>query len=575
MERHRKLDAACRASIPGALIALALLLICAGAYGQTEAAPDPSNHLQHLMAQNRWPEIVALVGPMKNRSADVDYIYGNALSRLDRWQEARIAFLAGREQNRNDARFALELAGVAFKQKNRPEAKKWLGEALRLSPSDQYANDFLATLYFLDGNLEAALKYWNRAGKPFLENVRTEPELRTDPILVDRSLVFSQAGILTREQLLASQARLRGLEVFPRFNIQLKARDDGKFDAVVHAQESNGFGENKWAALLSTFRGVFFETITPEYYNLHGSATNLRALIRWDKNKRRFTGGIDAPLGRDPRWHWKIAADLRNENWSLANFSTVGASFLGDLNLRREGVVAEIASYRAARWNWTTGGDFSRRGFRNVSTNGTLPANLFLDGNELKHFARINYDLLRIPEHRFFVTATGTSEEGRVWDADGSGFAKLQVSSAQHWFPKATNDDFEIQSRASYGHTFGRVPFDELLMLGIERDNDLMLRGHVGTSDGRKGSAPLGRNFFLSNWELDKQLYGNGLFRITLGPFLDTGKINDPNTALGSKKWLFDTGGQLKLRVLGVGFAFTYGKDLRSGNNTFYAYLAR
>ncbi|MGE5112031.1 MAG: hypothetical protein ACM3JB_14305 [Acidobacteriaceae bacterium] len=527
------------------------------------------------MAQNRWPEIVEFVGPMKNRSADVDYVYGIALSRLDRWQEARIAFLAGREQNRNDTRFPLELAGVAFKQKNRPEAKKWLTEALRLSPSDHYANDFLATLYFLDGNLEAALKYWNRAGKPFLENVRTEPELRTDPVLVDRSLAFSQASILTRDQLLISQARLRGLEVFPRFNVQLQARDDGKFDAVVHAQESNGFGDSKWAALLSTFRGAFFETITPEYYNLHGSATNLRALIRWDKNKRRFTVGMDAPLGRDPRWHWKIAADLRNENWSLANFSTLAAPSLGDLNLRREGVSAEIASYRAARWSWSTGGEFSHRDFRNVSTNNALPSNLFLDANELKHFARINYDLLRIPEHRFTVTATGSSEEGRVWNADGSAFAKLQMSSAQHWLPKATSEDFEMQSRISYGHTFGRVPFDELFILGIERDNDLLLRAHVGTSDGKKGSAPLGRNYFLSNWEIDKQLYDRGLFRITLGPFLDTGKITDPDTALGSKKWLFDTGAQLKLRVLGVGFAFTYGKDLRSGNNAFYAYLAR
>ena len=70
-------------------------------------------------------------------------------------------------------------------------------------------------------------------------------------------------------------------------------------------------------------------------------------------------------------------------------------------------------------------------------------------------------------------------------------------------------------------------------MLGMERDNDLWMRGHVGTRDGRKGSAPLGRNYFLSNWEIDKRIYHNGFFSLKLSPFLDTGKITDPLAGIG------------------------------------------
>ena len=66
---------------------------------------------------------------------------------------------------------------------------------------------------------------------------------------------------------LPSEARLRGLAIFPRYGLRLVARDDNKFDAVLQAKELNGFGTNKWTALLYTFRGVIFETITPEYYN--------------------------------------------------------------------------------------------------------------------------------------------------------------------------------------------------------------------------------------------------------------------------------------------------------------------
>ena len=136
-----------------------------------------------------------------------------------------------------------------------------------------------------------------------------------------------------------------------------------------------------------------------------------------------------------------------------------------------------------------------------------------------------------------------SSQAGRIWSQPSHSFEKLQGSLRFHWFPQAQGDDYEIQHRIRAGKTFGEVPFDELFMLGLERDNDLEMRGHIGTRDGRKGSAPLGRNYFLSNWEADKNVYRNGIFTVKLGPFLDTGKITDASAGLGSQKWLWDTGG--------------------------------
>ncbi len=134
-----------------------------------------------------------------------------------------------------------------------------------------------------------------------------------------------------------------------------------------------------------------------------------------------------------------------------------------------------------------------------------------------------------------------------------------------------TGDDYALHEQVRAGKTFGQVPFDELFMLGLERDNNLWLRAHIGTREGRKGSAPLGRNYFLSNWEIDKVVYDSGLFAVKLSPFVDTGKITDPSGVFGSRQWLSDAGIQLKFSVLGVGVTFTYGKDLRTGNNAFYA----
>ena len=182
-----------------------------------------------------------------------------------------------------------------------------------------------------------------------------------------------------------------------------------------------------------------------------------------------------------------------------------------------------------------------------------------------------------MPEQRLDFSGGFSSQAGKVWSEPSRSFEKLQAWLTAHWFPRAHSDDFETSWSARGGKTFGEVPFDELFMLGLERDNDpaLWMRAHIGTRDGQKGSAPLGKDFFLGSWETDKNLYSNGLLTIRLGPFIDTGKITDPGGALGSQKWLTDTGAEAKLRVLGVGLALVYGKDLRTGNNAFYVTLAR
>jgi hypothetical protein len=126
------------------------------------------------------------------------------------------------------------------------------------------------------------------------------------------------------------------------------------------------------------------------------------------------------------------------------------------------------------------------------------------------------------------------------------------------------------------GATVGDVPFDELFQLGVERDNDLWLRGHAGTTGGRKGAAPLGRRYFLANWETDKNVYSNGLITVKLGPFIDTGKISDSSGLFGSREWLWDTGAQCKVRVLGsITVVFIYGRDLRGGRNVFFGTVLR
>jgi tetratricopeptide (TPR) repeat protein len=548
-----------------------LLCSCLHVSAQTGPAEIPSpEEVGQLAAQGRWHEIVALLGPLRSRTADLNFYYGTALARLELWQEAENAFQVGLHLAPNDPRFPVELAGLAFKQKQYSQAARRLRQALKLGPHDPYANDFLGTVYFLEDNFEASLRYWNRVGKPQIAEVHADPLPQVAPTLLDRAFAFSPASTMRSSEFLATDVRIRGLGIFPRYQFDLRAREDDKFDVLFRSQERNGFGRNKWEGLFLFLRGLPFLSVNPEFYNFRHEAINFVSLFRWDPQKRRVLAQFSSPFEHNAKYRYELATDLRNENWDIIHSFEGPGPELGSLNLRRESVTFTLASFASGRWNWSVGAEGSHRDFRSVVAGTVLTPELVAKGYQLKQVARLDSTLWRKPERRFTVDAGISSQAGRLWSQPEESFEKVQGSVRWHWFPEAEGNDYEMEQQFRAGKTFGTVPFDELSMLGLERDNDLWMRAHIGTRDGRKGSAPLGRDYFLSNWETDKNVCGNRLVRLQLGPFLDTGKITDSSAALGLHEWLWDIGFQAKLRVFGTGVVFSYGKDLRSGNNVFY-----
>ena len=270
LERGRQLDAAGSSStrrslIPNALLLLLLLLSYAGlSLAQTGSSSDQLvDRARQLFAEQRWQEIVSLGESAKNPSADLDFYYGSALAQLGRWEDARQAFAAGARLQPGDKRFPLELAGVAFKQKQYTQATRFLRRALHLDPNDSYGNDFLGTVYFLQGNLEAALKYWNHVDKPQIAEVRSQPTPQVDAALLDRAFVFAPASRLRLADWLTTEVRIRGLEIFPRYQFDLLARPDGKVDVVFRNRERDGWGQSKLEKLFVLFRGLPFFTSLP------------------------------------------------------------------------------------------------------------------------------------------------------------------------------------------------------------------------------------------------------------------------------------------------------------------------
>ena len=525
----------------------------------------------------RWDETARLTLGPADQSPELDFLRGMTFARLEKWDEAKLAFEAGARKSPHDSRFPVELAGVAYKQKDFRVAKEELQTALRVSPADAYANEFLATIYFLEGNLEAALEYWNREQKPRLRSVAFAPPLQLSEALRNRAMAFNAPQVLTGDALLTTESRLDNLGILSSRRIELTPADSGNYDLTLHVAEKNLWGGSKAEGIVSLLSGVPYATVYPELYNLGHDAVNFTALARWDAQKRRLFAAVSMPVYGDPSLRLRFYADARNENWNLSQTFSGAVTPLSDLNLRRVAVGADFRTVVNGNWSWSTGAEVANRNFRNTNSAGfTVESPFFNGGKSLAGWIGAERTLLRVTERRLALDSSAEARAGREFATGLGPFVTTRGSLTARWLPRAKGDDYEMRAQIRVGATAGKVSLDELFQLGVERDNDLWLRGHRGTTDGRKGAAPLGRRYFLANWEMDKNIYGNGLFTVKLGPFLDHGGIADSSGLFGSQQWQWDSGLQCKVRIFsGVRVVFSYGRNLRGGKGVFYGTVLR
>ncbi len=561
------------------LLALSAHLAAQPQVGQN-AHPSDIERLaavQKLYEGKKWEEVACLAQGPPDQPAELDYLAGMSLAHLQHWQEAREYFTSGHRKAPRDARFLVERAGVSYRLNDIPSAKADLRAALRLNPKDPYSREFLGTLFFLDGNLEAALKYWNAIEKPQLASVHFDPPPHLNDKLRERAVTFAAPAVLNLDALRTTEARLENLGVFVRENVEMKPLTEEGYNAAIRTTEHAGWRDGPLVGTVSLFRGVFYETVYPEFYNLAGTARNVTSLLRWDDQKRRAGGTFSTPVGGNPGLRFRFFLDARNENWNLSRTFFGTTTPLEDLNLRTLAGGVAIRMVVNGRWSWSNGVEAIARRFRNLSS-GISPAALpfFTNGTTVEAWARVEHALLRMPERRFSLDSTDEVKAGRGLSDALGGFAILSGSLRAHWLPRAREDDYEVLGQLRAADTFGHVTLDQLFQLGVERDNDLWLRGHSGTTDGRKGRAPLGRRYVLLNSEIDKHVYDGGLIALKLGPFVDTGAIADATGLFGSQRWLWDIGVQGKVRIFGrLSVLLSYGRDLRTAQNVFYATASR
>jgi hypothetical protein len=368
-----------------------------------------------------------------------------------------------------------------------------------------------------------------------------------------------------------TEANLNRVGGLSHYRFELIPYDDTQFNLVVFSGSTLKPKSGWLRRLLPMARGLPYQTVFFDLSNAGPHAITLHSMFRWDSDKRRAWIQFSGPVSLNPRLKYRLSADAREENWDLRRTYSARPGGLDGLILRKVEAGGELQYGVTNRLDWISGVSVATRGFRNADA-----LDIFKSGWSTHWENAFAYRLLDIPERRLRVDSRSALEVGRYWKGTPARTVRVDGRVDARWFPHSKGDDLVVAGRARGGKIFDAVRFDDLYILGIERDNDLWMRGHRGSIDGRKGAAPLGTEYALFQAEADRTMWRFPLVRIQLGPFLDIGRTGDPAGNFGSRGWMYDAGVQAKLRLLGsINWTFVYGRNLRDGGGVFYTTVSR
>lgn len=525
------------------------------------AALHAQADLAQLYSTGQYAEVVAATNDGEH-GPDALFLRGMSLGRLSRWAEASVALSRGQALAPGDPRFPTELAGVSYRLEDFRRSRRLLRDALRLAPGDEYARNFLGSLYLLDGNLDAALAQWNRLEQPHLASVELPPGLRTDAVLLDRALAFAPATTLRLSELRTSRARLNLLDAFSSYDFDLVPETASEsYKLRMRGAERSGLFRSPWRSLIRSARGLPYRTVFLEHDNGGGNASSLHAIARWDPYRRRANAVYSRPLVSEARYRWRVFGDARQERWDLTRRMADSPNF----RMEKLEAGAGFDSVVNGSFRWGAEAAASVRSYRGE----TPDAVRMPDARGARTTVNLNWTPLYFPARRIAVTTEARLGLGSVAGDQGTLYGRTDAAAQLRW---SSGEKWNFQTRLSAGALPGKAPFDELYILGVERDNELVYRGLRNDADGRKGSAPIGDRFWLSSTDLTRRLARFTLAEIHAGPFFDAGVIRDSRGRFGDPRTQLAAGVQLELRLFGAfGVRLLYGRDLRTGQDLFFS----
>jgi len=547
---------------------LTMLLLAEVGLCQVDEAREAIDRGEYVRAVNILSETLA------NRPDADAYLYlGIAYRHMKEYQKAEDVFNEGSKRYPDDSRFHNELANLFLENNNIESARSALRRALTVDPNNSYASDRLATIDLSTGDVQAALRYWNKSGRPVIDSILNNYYPNFSSWVVRRGVTFHPGRTLRYSQWKTTESRLFATDNFSNVGLEIEpTRIDDRYNAVVRTTTKTNSPAD---ILFGLVKGLPFQTSYLDLWNMGNSGTNFNGLYRWDADRRRGEGGFKIALPIVGLLELQMGSIWRFERWNLS--PVIRPELLPKARLIYKDTAMGIGVKHIPNYRVELAAGFL---YRNRAASGELPQIFTNSLNTGKFIGQVNLYLIdRKYKNQLRVEAFAARRSiiGNTQFTGGTAELVNQVT-----LSKDTGTYFDWAVKG--GTSRGLLPVEDYFVLGIDAPTtENLLRGHRTTLEGQYGNGPMGSDFVLLNTDFNRRLktvpFFNTLnipyFVVRWDIFFDTAKTWDRNDVFKPSKLLLDTGAGLRFETPTYSFNLIYGKSLRDGNNVWTAYYTR
>src|SRR5438093_864259 len=174
--------------ISAVLIALFTVTAC---FAQLDEARQAIERGENLHAVNILSAELA-----ERPTADAYLLLGTAYSNMKEFEKAEDILKEGSKRFSNDPRLFNALGDFYLANKDVEAAKAALRQALRVDSKNNYASDLLATIEMSEGEVQSALRSWNKTGRPIIDDILHNYYLSFGSWVVRKAVAFHPTGVL-------------------------------------------------------------------------------------------------------------------------------------------------------------------------------------------------------------------------------------------------------------------------------------------------------------------------------------------------------------------------------------------
>lgn len=545
---------------------LLVFTISTAAIAQIEEARQAMDRGENVRAINILSDALA-----SNPTPDIYLELANAYGKVKEYQRAEDTLREGSRRYPQDPRFHNQLADVFLENNDTEAAKSELRSALSVDPNNNYASDLLATIDMSEGEVQSALRSWNRSGRPLINDILHNYYLRFGSWVVRDAVAFHPSGVLSYSQWKTTESRLFETNNFTNVGLEIEPTQvPDQYNAVVRTTTKSNSLSNIAFDLL---KASPIETSFFDIWNIGNSGINFNSDYRWQTGLRRADAQFKIPIPAPELLYLEAGGTWRFERWDL---TTILPQYKSEALFDYKSIGPRIHVKTIPHYRLELGAGFE---YRNRNPKGTLPQ-LFVDEHKMGILtADASVRIIdRRYQNRLHLEGFGSSR-AIIGDTQFSGGTAQLDNRVTLSKDTRTYLDWTVKG----GNSWGNLPVEEYFMLGLDTYPQNPLRGHRVQDHGHYGTGPMGTDFVLVNNDIERRLATIPFFNTFNIPyvtvkwqaFFDGAKTWDKNHIFDEGKLLLDVGGGVRFETPTHALNLTYGRSLRDGQNVFFVYYER